>query len=91
MPRAPSIRERETELSDDHCSHVCRQGVSQPYGVTQEASSASRILDITARHAAHGESRIALAAMPVVPHDKQIEQAEAAEVWRFFKLEYFRD
>ena len=29
--------------------------------------------------------------MPVVPHDKQIEPAEAGEVWRFFKLEYFRD
>ena len=29
--------------------------------------------------------------MPIVPHDKQIEPADDAEIWRFLKLEYFRD
>lgn len=29
--------------------------------------------------------------MPVIPHDQQIEPAEDAEVWRFLKLEHFKD
>jgi hypothetical protein len=29
--------------------------------------------------------------MPIVPHDKRIEPPDDAEIWRFFKLEYFRD
>ena len=32
-----------------------------------------------------------MATMPIVPHDSQIEPADDAEIWRFHKLEYFRD
>ena len=29
--------------------------------------------------------------MPLLPHDKQVEPADDAEIWRFLKLEHFRD
>jgi hypothetical protein len=29
--------------------------------------------------------------MPVVPHDKQLEPSDDAELWRFLKLEHFKD
>ena len=32
-----------------------------------------------------------MATMPIAPHDSQIEPADDAEIWRFHKLEYFRD
>lgn len=29
--------------------------------------------------------------MPIVPHDKKIEPRDDAEIWRFLKMEFFRD
>src|ERR1035437_5618399 len=29
--------------------------------------------------------------MPIVPHDKKIEPMDDAEIWRFLKIEFFRD
>lgn len=29
--------------------------------------------------------------MPIVPHDKKIEPTDDAEIWRFLKMEFFRD
>jgi hypothetical protein len=29
--------------------------------------------------------------MPIVPHDKKIEPPDDAEIWRFVKMDFFRD
>ena len=29
--------------------------------------------------------------MPIVPHDKKIEPPDDSEIWRFMKMDFFRD